>query len=118
MKNLPPLGSIIETEGEMAGTQTLRSNQTGTIKSAYAPTPDGAAYSASFKLNETNDAERSGTFRDYRATATQRQQQLSQIEEEYKSTPGDVSREHNPGQADGFFLTSAPEDPNQSDLQQ
>ena len=67
MKNVPPLGAIMETEGEMAGTQTLRSN---TINS-QTPGADGVAFSSSFKLNETNDAvERSGTFRDYRATNT------------------------------------------------
>jgi len=103
LKNVPPLGAIMETEGEMAGTQTLRSN---TITS-QTPAPDGVAFSSSFKLNETNnDVERSGTFRDYRATNTYKGQQLDRIDEESK-TKLDNS---------GVFLTGlGGQDQNQSD---
>ena len=65
MKNLPPLGPILEQteKSEMAGTGTLNSNyQTPGV-------PENVVFSSSFgNLETSGGVERSGTFRDYRGT--------------------------------------------------
>ena len=73
MKNLPPLGSILEQteQSEFAATYTLHSGGMPTLKSTHTPmptVPDNVVFGDTLNQSMNSDIERSGTFRDYRRT--------------------------------------------------